>query len=108
MTLCALRSLDAAKVEVRRDHRAPEAFIAEAYLLLRTEPHRDAPTANYATGGRADWQLRRIKTFVENNLHNPVRVEELSAIVGLSVSQLSRAPKRRTGQTPPSWSGAAV
>ena len=75
-------------------------FTAEAYSLLRTEPPRDAPTANCATGGLTDWQLRRVKTFVENNLHNPVRVEGLSSIVGLSVSQFARAFKLRTGQTP--------
>lgn len=56
----------------------------------------DAP----AEGGMAPWQVRRMRTYIEANLHEALPISLLSPIVRLSCSYFSRAFKVSFGCSP--------
>ncbi len=51
-------------------------------------------------GGLAPWRIRRLKAFVEAHLSQPIRVADLSGVVGLSATHFSRAFGRSFGEPP--------
>ena len=58
-------------------------------------------------GGLAPWQLRQITQFLEDNLVDGARLDDMAQMVDLSPSYLIRAFKRSTGLTPQQWLRAA-
>jgi AraC-like DNA-binding protein len=60
---------------------------------------KNAPVA-LARGGLAPWQVLRVETYVEANLHSTVRARDLAAIARLSTGHFSRAFKRSLGLAP--------
>ena len=58
-------------------------------------------------GGLAPWQLRQITQFLEDNLVDGARLDDMAQLVDLSTSYLIRAFKRSTGLTPQQWLRAA-
>lgn len=51
-------------------------------------------------GGLAAWQVKRIRSYIENNLDSNIRVTDLAAIVQLSTSHFSRTFHRTFGEPP--------
>lgn len=51
----------------------------------------------------AGWQLRRVTDYIEAHCLNPIRLEELAQLVGLSSSYFSHAFKAATGVPPHQW-----
>jgi AraC family transcriptional regulator len=54
-------------------------------------------------GALADWQLKRVRLYVETHLENRVSCADLAATVRLSRSQFGRVFRASTGQTPHSY-----
>lgn len=52
-----------------------------------------------SNGGLASWQIRRVIEHIENELENPVRIEELSSLIELSPGHFCRAFKISMGET---------
>ncbi len=88
-------------------HRAlpPSAREAEQYiirasrLLLASAPCKEEPCA----GGPlplARWQIERVEKWIEANLGNAIRIDQLAAVANLSRSHFSRAFHRTVGETP--------
>ncbi len=91
---------DATK-EVERDREAAKIFIAKASSLLQGEVARgDGSDLDVRSGGLPAWKIRRLKAFIDQNLGQPVRVSDLSAVVGLSATHFSRAFRRSLGEAP--------
>ncbi|CAO3426343.1 helix-turn-helix domain-containing protein [Azospirillum endophyticum] len=70
--------------------------------------HRREETASGAAtvpcrGGLTSRQLRRVTEHIEANIAQPVRVETLAALVGLSSGHFTTAFKASTGDTPHSY-----
>jgi AraC family transcriptional regulator len=59
-------------------------------------------TADYrrAKGGLAPWQVRRLGSYIDENLHGALSIGELAAIVRLSRSHFSRAFRDSFGDPP--------
>lgn len=53
--------------------------------------------------GLAPWQLKRVKTFLTEELHRDVGLDELTALVNLSPTHLCRAFRQSTGLPPHQW-----
>jgi len=87
-----------ARDTLERDVEAARDLIDRAVALLRL--HASPGPAAPGTGGLTAWQAERIVDHVRRNLSSPISLAELAAIVRLSPSQLSRAFKRRFGETP--------
>ncbi|MEZ5881387.1 MAG: AraC family transcriptional regulator [Nitratireductor sp.] len=54
-------------------------------------------------GGLTRWQLSRVSSLVDGNLHEPLRIEDLSRAIGMSAYHFARQFKKETGQTPYQW-----
>lgn len=54
-------------------------------------------------GKLAQWQLRRVTDFIEDNCLRTIRLDELAAIAGLSSSYFCHAFKASTGLPPHQW-----
>jgi AraC-like DNA-binding protein len=50
--------------------------------------------------GLAPWQVRRVATYMEHNLANSIRCEDLARVTGLSVSHFMRAFRASFGAPP--------
>ncbi len=54
-------------------------------------------------GGLAKWQLDRVIDHIEAHLADPIKVDVLARLAGLSASQFTRAFRRSTGVPPHRW-----
>lgn len=53
--------------------------------------------------GLADWQIKRVTSYMRENLDQPVRLEDLSALIGLSRFHFCTAFGQALGVTPQAW-----
>jgi AraC-like DNA-binding protein len=54
-------------------------------------------------GGLAAWQMRRLESYVGDNLSADITLDELARLVGISVRQLSRAMRQEKGVSVHQW-----
>ena len=54
-------------------------------------------------GGLAPWQLRRLESYVRDNLSDDLSLSELAVLLGISVRHLSRAVKQAKGVSVHRW-----
>jgi AraC-like DNA-binding protein len=94
--------LECARSELDGDQEAARASIARASALLRVELDRQASTANddVVSGRLATWQVRRLKTFIEDRLDQTIHIRDLAEVAQRSVAYFCRAFKRTFGETP--------
>jgi AraC family transcriptional regulator len=97
---CALREeFDVAKVCMQR-----------AATFLRVEPRSsplssESPSPEHVAdprlgGGLAPWQIRKVRTYIAENLETKLLIGDLAALVRLSRFHFSRAFKDTFGDTP--------
>jgi AraC family transcriptional regulator len=100
VTDAAARLVDAAGFAKDGDCEAAQAYIAQAVALLRGErtalatsigPRRGLHQS--ARGGLAAWQQRRLIAYIDTHLASRVRIENLAALLDLSVGHFGRAFK---------------
>jgi AraC family transcriptional regulator len=83
------------------DSETAKVFIARAIALLRGDLHttptgarpQDRSAAQVVRGGLASWQARRLTAHIDTHLAESIRVEELAALIGVSVGHFCRAFK---------------
>jgi AraC-like DNA-binding protein len=92
-----LRLLDEAGNAFDRDLTKARSFIEQARAML-TGTFESPPSAD--GGGLAPWQVKRIEAFIENNIEESFRAEDLAAVARLSVSHFSRAFRRSFDESP--------
>jgi AraC family transcriptional regulator len=51
----------------------------------------------------ADWRAHKVTRFIDSNLENPIRIQDLATLVGLSAGQFSRSFHSRFGVTARSY-----
>lgn len=102
ITANIIQLLQFAATEIERDHDVAKALIQRASMLLRVEAqHRSGQSCGeMSCGGLSGWQIQRVKTFIEENLSDVIRVDQLSTIARLSTAHFSRAFKLSIGQPP--------
>jgi transcriptional regulator GlxA family with amidase domain len=83
---------------------AARALIRSALSILEAERARrgtaPAPLTGLSKGGLPPWHARRIKGHIEANLGDPILLEDLAAIVQVSVRHFCLAFKQSFGQSP--------
>jgi AraC family transcriptional regulator len=92
---CASAILD----DVRRamENNRPEGARLAALRLVSLFT---GPEPDWARGGLAPWQRRKIDRYLRDHLARPVQLDELAGQVTLSVSHFCRAFKESFGDTP--------
>jgi AraC family transcriptional regulator len=105
LSLVAARLVDAACFARDGDYEAAQAYIAQAVALLRGEPRMITASARppergaqeTVRGGLAAWQKRRLIAYIDTHVARRIRIENLAALLDLSVGHFCRAFKSTFG-----------
>src|SRR5690606_9754222 len=99
-TLLDLLTVAQSKVEV--DRQAAQACLSRATALLGASLERNVGPKAESTfrGGLPHWQAKRLVTYIEENLEQPIRSPDLIALTGWSTGHFFRTFKETFGQAP--------
>ncbi|CAN7661196.1 AraC family transcriptional regulator [Phyllobacterium sp. LjRoot231] len=92
--------LEAAKTELEHDQEAARTSLATASCILQSEMERRSRAKDSRTGGLAGWQIARVRSFIDENLHRTIHASDLSAVARRSTAHFSRSFKRAFGEPP--------
>jgi AraC family transcriptional regulator len=92
--------LEAAKNELEHDKEAAKTSLATASLILHSEMERRSGAKGRRTGGLAGWQIARVRSFIDRNLHRTIHASDLSAVARRSTAHFSRSFKQALGEPP--------
>jgi AraC-like DNA-binding protein len=95
--------LEAATRELDRDLEGAKALLARASSILQSEIERGSRAEGAKPGALAAWQIARLRSFIDENLHRTIRANDLSAIAQRSTSHFSRSFKQAFGEPPHSY-----
>ncbi len=108
LELAVTQLLRAVESALRDDVDNAQAIIRETATLLRIAPTIEpadagpAPSdaATRTRGGLAPWQIRKVRTFVAENLGSRISTQTLAELTRLSTFHFSRAFKQTFGDSP--------
>lgn len=94
--------------EAAQGDPASRLFVEQAIDLLCTQLLRmhsslTAPIAPPPRRGLANWQVKRVTEFMQENLDREIGLDELAGLAGLSRFHFCTAFRLATGQTPHEW-----
>jgi AraC-like DNA-binding protein len=92
--------LEAAKTELDHDQEAARTSLATALSILQSEIERRSKVRGLTTGGLAGWQIARVRSFIDKNLHRTIHASDLSAVARRSTAHFSRLFKQAFGEPP--------
>jgi AraC-like DNA-binding protein len=92
--------LDTARREFDRDRDAAKAALITASSLLQLESDRHSKNVGTQRGGLAAWQILRVRTFIDRNLHRNIGIKELCAVAQRSPAHFARSFKQALGDPP--------
>ena len=96
-TRMMLSFLHRAALLLKRDPDAAMTFIEQASDLIEGQQHiRPGVSRGRLTAAQA----RKVADYIEENLHRPLRVEELAALAGQSVGHFSTTFRQTFGMPP--------
>jgi AraC family transcriptional regulator len=84
------------------DRETAKACLQQAAKLLQVSKNREGQRENESRalrGGLPPWQVKRVATFIESNIHSRLLVTDLACLVQLSTSHFSRTFKESFGET---------
>ncbi|MGH8031117.1 MAG: helix-turn-helix transcriptional regulator [Luteimonas sp.] len=97
--LLALELAFRADGDIDRDYAAALTAAAARHVARRCLDRHDHDDGKHMAR-LSVWRMRRIEGYVEAQLHGPIRIGDLAAVVGLSEGHLHRAFRATTGMTP--------
>jgi AraC family transcriptional regulator len=92
--------LEAAKSELEHNQEAAKTSLATASSILQSEIERRSHAMCFRSGGLAGWQIARLRSFIDGNLHRTIHASDLSAVARRSTAHFSRSFKRAFGEPP--------
>jgi len=92
--------LQAARSELEHDREAAKISLAAASSILQLEIERRSGAKDSRTGGLAGWQIARVRSFIDRNLHRTIHASDLSKVARLSTAHFSRSFKQAFGEPP--------
>jgi AraC family transcriptional regulator len=92
--------LEVARRELEHDREAARATLATASTILQSEIERYSDAKRSRTAGLAGWQIARVRTFIDKNLHRTIHTQDLSAVARRSPAHFSRSFKLTFGEPP--------
>ena len=92
--------LEVVRREFEHDREAAKASLATAATILQSEIERCSGAKRSRTGGLAGWQVARVRTFIDKNLHRTIHTQDLSAVARRTPAHFSRSFKLSFGEPP--------
>jgi AraC family transcriptional regulator len=93
--------LETARRELDSDPEAARVSLVTASSILQSEIELSQGASDPRSGGAlADWQILRVRAFIEKNLQSNIDVGDLSAVAERSQAHFSRSFKRAFGEPP--------
>jgi AraC-like DNA-binding protein len=92
--------LQMAQCELDNNREAAKASLVTASFILQLEIERSSGANGSRSGALAGWQITRVRTFIEQNLHGNINVRVLSTVARLSPAYFSRSFKQAFGDPP--------
>jgi AraC-like DNA-binding protein len=92
--------LETAKRELELDREAAKALLARASSILQSEIERRSHAMGTKPGALAAWQIARLRSFIDENLHRTIYANDLSAVAQRSTAHFSRSFKQAFGEPP--------
>jgi AraC family transcriptional regulator len=92
--------LEVARRELEHDHEAAKASLATAWAILKSEIERQSGVKQSGTAGLTGWQVARVRSFIDKNLHRTIHTRDLSAVARRSPAHFSRSFKLTFGEPP--------
>ncbi len=92
--------LEVVRREFEHDREAAKASLATASTILQSEIERHSGAKRSSTGGLAGWQIARVRTFIDGNLHRTIHTQDLSVIARRTPAHFSRSFKLTFGEPP--------
>jgi AraC family transcriptional regulator len=104
----AARILELLSHEAARGDRSSRLFLEQAIDLLCVQLIRDhsslgALPTSAPRRGLADWQVKRVTTYMRDHLDQEIGLQELATLVNLSRFHFCAAFRMATGHTPHEW-----
>ena len=92
--------LEAARSALEHDQEAAKTSLATASSILQSEIERRSRAKGARTGGLAAWQIARVRSFIDRNLHRTIRASDISTVARRSTGHFSRSLKKAFGEPP--------
>jgi AraC family transcriptional regulator len=92
--------LETAQRELDGDREAAKASLVTASSILQSEIERSQGANGLRPGALADWQITRVRAYIESNLQSNIDAGDLSAVAQRSRAHFSRSFKRTFGEPP--------
>ena len=92
--------LEVVRREFEHDREAAKASLATASTILQSEIERNSGAKRSRTAGLAGWQIARVRSFIDKNLHRTIHTQDLSAVARRSPAHFSRSFKLTFGEPP--------
>src|SRR5260221_11098055 len=92
--------LEVARREFERDREAAKASLVTASHILQAEIERCSGAGGATRGGLAAWQILRVRTYIDSNLHRTIHIRDLSAVARRSPAHFARKFKLAVGESP--------
>jgi AraC family transcriptional regulator len=92
--------VEAVRRELERDREAARAALVTASHILQAEIERYSSANGVTKGGLAPWQIVRVRTYIDNNLHRTINIRDLSAVAHRSEAHFARKFKLAVGEPP--------
>src|SRR6476660_6065450 len=92
--------VETARRELERDREAAKASLVTASHILQAEIERCSGANGSTGGGLAAWQIQRVRSYIDSNLHRTIHIRDLSAVARPSPAHFSRKFKLAVGASP--------
>ncbi len=92
--------VETARRELGRDQEAAKASLVTASHILQAEIERCSGANGSTRGGLAAWQILRVQTYIDSNLHRTIHIRDLSAVARRSKAHFARKFKLAVGEPP--------
>ena len=92
--------LETARRELEHDREVAKASLVTASHILQAEIERCSGANGCTKGGLAAWQILRVRTYIDSNLHRAIHIRHLSAVARRSPAHFSRKFKLAVGESP--------
>jgi transcriptional regulator GlxA family with amidase domain len=79
------------------NREAATHYVSRAYSAL---VERESLSQSAVRGGLVPWQIKRVKAFIDSNLHKRIAIPEMAAIARLGASHFQRAFRASMGISP--------